>query len=76
MDGFDTADKLEFREQHYGDVITELERLGEKQASRPEALLRIARIQRKMGKRESALDTYARLIHDEAFSSAPSTSGC
>ena len=74
-DGFDTADKIEFREQHYGDAIAELQRLAEKQATRPEALLRIARIQRKMGKREAALDTYAQLIHDEALSSAPSTSG-
>jgi hypothetical protein len=60
-DGFDTADKLEFREQHYGEATAELQRLGEKQATRPEALLRIARIQRKTGKREAALDTYARL---------------
>ncbi len=74
-DGFETADKLEFREPHYGDALAELQHLAQNQATRPEALLRIARIQRKMGKREAALDTYARLMHDESLSSASSTSG-
>ncbi len=65
-DGFDTADKLEFREQRYADAITELQHLAENRATRPEALLRMARIQRKLGKPEAALATYALLAQDES----------
>ncbi len=74
-DGFDTADKLEFRERQYSDAIAELQQLAQVQATRSEALPRIARIQRKMGKPEAALETYARLTREESLSSASSSSG-
>jgi signal transduction histidine kinase/tetratricopeptide (TPR) repeat protein len=58
---FDAAEELEFREQQYDRAIAALQPLVDASATRPEALLRIARIERKAGRPEVALDAYRNL---------------
>ncbi len=64
---FDAADKLELREQQYDKAIAALLPLALASATRPEALLRIARIESKTNRLEAALDTYQRLTGEDAI---------
>ncbi len=64
---FDVADKLELREQQYDRAIAALRPLTIRPQTRPEALLRIARIQNKSGLQANALNTYKSLASETAF---------
>ena len=66
--GFETADKLEFREQNYGRAIEVLRPLTEQPATRAEALLRIARLERRLNHPEAALAAYDRMSRETAVS--------
>jgi two-component system, OmpR family, phosphate regulon sensor histidine kinase PhoR len=66
--GFDTADRTEFREQNYHRALEALRPLAEKPATRAEALLRIARLQRKLSHPEAALGAYDRMCGQTAVS--------
>ena len=63
---FDTADELELREQQYDRAVAALRPLTLDSATRPEALLRMARIQSKANLHEAALDTYKSLAGETA----------
>ena len=63
---FDVADELELREQQYDRAIAALKPLTLRPATRPEALLRIARIQNKSDRQEDALNTYKSLASETA----------
>ncbi len=65
---FDTAEQLEHREQKYDRAIEALRPLAEKPATRAEALLRIARLERKLNHPEAALAAYTRLSRETGFS--------
>jgi len=58
---FDAADELELQEQEYDRAIAALQPLLNGSATRGEALMRIARIERKANRPQAALDTYKRL---------------
>lgn len=58
---FEAAEELEFREQQYGRAVAALEPLAGNPATRPEALLRIARLERKLNRPDDALQAYKRL---------------
>ncbi len=64
---FDVADELELREQQYDRAIAALRPLALRPATRPEALLRIARIQNKSSLQEAALNTYKGLASETAL---------
>jgi signal transduction histidine kinase len=64
---FDAADELELREQQFDRAIALLQPLTLKSATRPEALLRIARIDSKTGKREAAIKTYESLAGEASL---------
>jgi len=64
---FDIADQLELRDQQFDAAIAALQPLVKNQSTSPEALLRIARIERKSGRREAALATYGSLENEPAF---------
>ncbi len=70
---FDLAEDLELREQQYDRAIAALQRLTLKSSTRPEAILRIARIENKQGHPESALATY-KTLEREASLNAEGTS--
>jgi signal transduction histidine kinase len=72
---FDTADELELRTQQYGRAIAALQPLLNDPATRLEALLRTARIQRKAGRPEAALETYQRLAGETAANKRLSSTG-
>jgi hypothetical protein len=59
--GFETAEKLEFREQNYERAIEALRPLTAQPATRAEALLRIARLERRLNHPEAALAAYDRM---------------
>ena len=63
---FDTADELELRAQQYDRAITALQPLINDPVTRLEALLRSARIQRKAGRPEAALEIYKHLASEAA----------
>jgi hypothetical protein len=65
---FDAAEDLEFREQNYPLAIQALQPLTAKPATRAEALLRIARLERKLNHREAALAAYERMSSETAVS--------
>jgi signal transduction histidine kinase len=65
---FDTPDRLEFREQKYDQAIAALRSLVEHPASRAEALLRIARLERRLGNAGRAIATYDRMSGETAVS--------
>ncbi|MDQ2947037.1 MAG: HAMP domain-containing histidine kinase, partial [Acidobacteriota bacterium] len=65
---FDSADGLEFQEQRYDQAILVLRPLTGQSATRPEALLRLARLERKLNRAEAALGTYQQLTHEGAVS--------
>jgi signal transduction histidine kinase len=58
---FDQAEDLELREQQYDQAIASLRPLTLRSSTRPEAMLRIARIENKRGRSDSALATYKAL---------------
>jgi len=64
---FDSSDELELREQQYERAIAALRPLTLESATRPEALLRMARIQNKAGQHEAALDSYKSLAGEDAL---------
>ncbi len=64
---FEATDQLEFRRQQHEQAIGALQPLLTQAATRPEALLRIARIQRKAGRLDAALKTYQRLTLETAI---------
>lgn len=66
--GFEAADKLEFREQNYGAAVEALRPLAEQPATRAEALLRIARLERRLNHPEAALAAYDRMSRETAVS--------
>ena len=66
--GFETAEKLEFREQNYDRAIEALRPLADEPATRAEALLRIARMERRLNRPEAALASYDRMSHETAVS--------
>ena len=65
---FATAEKLEFREQSYERAIEALRPLSEQPATRAEALLRIARLERRLNHPEAALTAYDRMSRETAVS--------
>jgi signal transduction histidine kinase len=67
---FETAEELEFREQQFDRAIAALEPLVKNPATRPEALLRTARMERKTGHPEAALETYRRLAQETALNAS------
>jgi signal transduction histidine kinase len=64
---FDVAAELELREQRYDSALAALAPLVKDPATRPEALLRIARMQRKAGRLDAALETYLLLGGETAI---------
>jgi len=69
-DAFDGVDELEFREQQYERAIALLKSLAARPAIRAEALLRLARIEYKANQPKAALDTYAKLVSENAVTSS------
>jgi hypothetical protein len=67
---FDGVDQLELREQKYDRAITLLKEFISFPATRPEGLLRLARIQYKAKQPEAALATYQKLTGEEALTSS------
>jgi hypothetical protein len=67
VSAFDSSDELELREHQYERAIAALRPLTLELATRPEALLRIARVQNKAGLHEAALDTYKSLAGETAL---------
>ena len=67
--GFETAEKLEFREQNYDRAIEALRPLTEQPATRAEAWLRIARLEHRLNHSEAALAAYDRMSRESAVSS-------
>lgn len=67
---FEAADELEIREQNFEGAIAALQALAQHAATRPEALLRIARIEHKMNRPEAALDTYRSLFDESGFNAS------
>jgi signal transduction histidine kinase len=65
---FETAEKLEFREQNYDRAVAALRPLTEQPATRAEALVRIARLERRLNHPEAALVTYGRISRETAVS--------
>jgi cytochrome c-type biogenesis protein CcmH/NrfG len=65
---FDAADRLEFREQKYADAIAALRPLAEDPPTRAEALLRIARLERRLGDVGAAFAAYDRMSRETAVS--------
>jgi signal transduction histidine kinase len=65
--GFETAEKLEFRDQNYGGAIEALRPLAEQPATRAEALLRIARLERRLNHPDAALAAYDRMSRETAI---------
>ena len=66
--GFETPEKLEFREQNYDRAIEALRPLTEQAATRAEAWLRIARMERRRNHPEAALAAYDRMWRETAVS--------
>jgi hypothetical protein len=65
---FGVLDELEFREQNYDRALQELTILAGSKGKRPEALLRIARIQRKLHQPKAALTAYEQLANESGIS--------
>jgi signal transduction histidine kinase len=64
---FDAADELELQEREYDRAIAVLQPLLNGSATRAEALVRIARIERKANRPQAALDTYKRLESEKGL---------
>lgn len=66
----DTADEMEFQTRQYDQAIDVLRPLAKNPALRPEALLRIARLEHKDGRLEEALETYSSLTNEASTNSS------
>jgi signal transduction histidine kinase len=64
---FDAADDLEFREHQYDRALKVLQPLSVPSTTRPEALLRIARIEYKLGNKRASLEDYGRLSRENGL---------
>lgn len=64
---FDAADELELREQQFDRAVALLQPMTLESATRPEALLRMARIEYKTGKPEAALTTFKSLAGEASL---------
>jgi signal transduction histidine kinase len=67
LPAFDAADELELREQQYDRALAALQPLTRGSITRPEALLRIARIEYKANRPGAALDTYRSLADEHTL---------
>jgi signal transduction histidine kinase len=67
-DVFETAARFEFREQNYERAIEALQPLTHQPAARAEALLRIARLERRLNHPDLALAAYDRMLQETAVS--------
>jgi signal transduction histidine kinase len=67
-DVFEAAGKFEFRDQNYERAIGALQPLTQQPAARAEALLRIARLERRLNRPEAALAAYDRMLQETAVS--------
>jgi hypothetical protein len=65
---FDAAEKLEFRQQNYDAAVEALRPLVERPETRAEALLRIARLERRLGHTDAALAAYERMTGETTVS--------
>ena len=65
---FEGLDALEFREENYTRALQELTILAGRMSERPEALLRIARIHRKLHQPNTALAAYEQLGNESSTS--------
>ncbi len=65
---FDAADQLEFRDQKYDRAIQVLDTLASQTATRPEALLRVGRMERNRNRMDAALAAFDRLSRENAIS--------
>ncbi len=65
-EAFATAEKLEFREQNYPRAVEALRPLAKQPATRAEALLRIARLERRLNHAAAALAAYDELFEESA----------
>ncbi|HYK89358.1 MAG TPA: hypothetical protein VE398_11340 [Acidobacteriota bacterium] len=65
---FETAEQLEHRQKKFDQAIEALRPLVERPATRAEALLRTARLQRKLNRPEAALVAYTRLSQETTVS--------
>lgn len=66
---FAAAERLEFRDRNYAAAIEAMRPLAERPATRSEALLRIARLERRLGRDDAALAAYERLAGAAAIGS-------
>lgn len=67
-DGFEAAEKLEFRDRNYNAAIQALRPLTLRPATRAEALLRIARLERRLNQPGAALADYEALARETTIS--------
>jgi len=67
-DVFEAAAKFEFRDQNYERAIEALQPLTQQPAARAEALLRIARLERRLNHPDAALAAYDRMLQETAVS--------
>jgi signal transduction histidine kinase len=67
-DVFEAAGKFEFRDQNYERALEALQPLTQKPAARAEALLRIARLERRLNHPDAALVAYDRMLQETAVS--------
>jgi len=65
---FETAGKLEFRDENYPAAIEALAPLIQNPAARAEALLRIARLERRLDRSQAALADYDRMSRETTVS--------
>ena len=68
MPQFATAEELEFRDRKFAGALEALRPLAERGHTRPESLLRMARLERRLGRPEAALALYERLKAEAAIS--------
>jgi len=68
-DVFEAAAKLQFRDQNYERAIEALQPLTQQPAARAEALLRIARLERRLNHPDAALVAYDRMLQEITVSS-------
>jgi tetratricopeptide (TPR) repeat protein len=69
-DVFEAAAKFEFLEQNYERAIEALQPLTQQPAARAEALLRIARLERRLNHPDAALAAYDRMLQETAVRTA------
>jgi signal transduction histidine kinase len=67
-DAFEAAAKFEFRDQNYERAIEALQPLTQQPAARAEALLRTARLERRLNHPDAALAAYDRMLHETTVS--------